>query len=118
MADYLPNFADATTLTAVASGNVTGGRLVAVTGATATGAECVLGVAGADTLSGQPFTVWCDGVHRLPASAAIALGDPVKAAPGGAVAKWVSGTDAVNLYIGDALSAGGAGALVDVRFRF
>lgn len=119
MADYLPKYfpGDSVTLTA-GTGGVTGGLLVDVTGTVAAAGSCVAGVAGHDAVAGQGVTVLREGVHRLLAGATIAVGDPLKATTGGKVAKWVSGTDNANLYIGDAWSAGTSGQLVDGVLRF
>lgn len=119
MADYLPKYDEGDSVTFTAgSGGVTGGLLVDVTGATAGAGSTVAGVAAFDAAAGAPVTVIREGVQRLKASGTIAVGDPLKAAAGGTVVKYVVGTDAVNLYIGDAWSAGASGALVDAVFRF
>lgn len=119
MANYLPKYlpGDSVTLTAGAGG-VVGGQLVTVAGVTTAGGDCTAGVAGFDAPAGSPVTVLREGVQRLMASGDVALGDPLKAAAGGTVVKWVSGTDAANLYIGDAWSAAISGALADAVLRF
>jgi len=119
VADYLPKLvpADSVTFTA-GTGGVTAGLLVNTAGAIATAGDCTVGVAGYDALVGAPVTVWREGVHRLKTSAIVTIGQPLKATAGGTVAPWVSGTDAANLYIGDAWGAAGSGALVDAVFRF
>lgn len=119
MADYLPKYFEADTVTLIAgTGGVTGGLLVDVTGLVAAAGSCVAGVAGQDAVAGVPFTVFREGVQRLKTSAAVTAGQPLKATANGTVAPWVSGTDAANLYIGDAWSTAGSGALVDAVLRF
>lgn len=120
MADYLPKYFAGDTVTLVAGeGGVTGGQLVDVTGTTATDGACVAGVAGTDVPAGSPVTVFREGVQRLTAAGAITQGQPLKAAAGGAVTVWANGTDAANLYIGDAWSAASAaGDVIDAVLRF
>ncbi|MBN7792423.1 DUF2190 family protein [Microbacterium esteraromaticum] len=107
MADYLPKFkpGQAVTLTAGATA-VVGGRLVevstasAVIPATADSAK-VVGVAGFDAATGESVTVYTrpSGVHRLVASAAIAVGAKVIAAADGKVATIGAGTNPVGIAL-------------------
>lgn len=119
MSDYLPKYDEGDSVPFIAgTGGVTGGLLVDVNGAISGAGSVVAGVAAFDAVAGAPVTVIREGVQRLKTSGAILAGDPLKAAAGGTVVKWVSGTDAANLYIGDAWSAAASGALVDAVFRF
>lgn len=92
MADYLPKFKPGQAVTFTASADVTGGRLVAVTGNRTVGpagadSAAVVGVAGFDALSGERVTVFtrAGGVQQLVASGAIAAGVKVSAAATGKI---------------------------------
>jgi hypothetical protein len=118
MADYLPKYFPGREVTLIAgAGGVTGGLLVNVAAVTATAGDTVAGVAGYDALQGTPFKVYRVGVQRLLTSASVTIGQPLKAAAGGTVVPWVSGTDAANLIIADAWSTAASGARVDAAFR-
>lgn len=113
MGEYVPKFNPGQAVTYTASAAVTGGQLVEVTGdrsvapATANSTKTA-GVAGFDAKAGESVTVYSGGGHRLKAAGAIAAGDTVSAAAGGAVAK--DGTAPVGL----ALSSAPDGNLADV----
>lgn len=90
MADYLPKFAPGQAITLAASGAVTGGRLVAVTGPgevahAEAGSAAVVGVAGFDAKETERVTVYRGGVQRLTADGAISAGAPVAAGAEGTV---------------------------------
>lgn len=92
MADYLPKFKPGQAVTFTASADVTGGRLVAITGNRTVGpagadSAAVVGVAGFDALSGERVTVFtrAGGVQQLVASGAIAAGAKVSAAATGKI---------------------------------
>lgn len=117
MADYLPKFKPGQTFTGQASADVTGGRLLEVTGSKTyahAGAASVkvIGVAGQDTASGDDVTIHRGGVQRLTASGVIAAGAQVQAAADGQIA---AGTTAP---IGVALTAAAtAGDVIDVAMN-
>lgn len=92
MADYLPKFKPGQSVTFTASADVTGGRLVAVTGNRTVGpagadSSAVVGVAGFNAKAGERVTVFtrAGGVHPLTASAAIAAGAKVSSAAAGKI---------------------------------
>jgi predicted RecA/RadA family phage recombinase len=120
MADYLPKFKPGQAVTFTASADVTGGRLVALTGNRAVapaGADsaAVIGVAGFDALAGEKVTVYtrAGGVHGLVANGAIAAGAKVISAATGKAATIGAGANA----IGIALEAAAADLdVIDVLF--
>ncbi|WP_136036024.1 DUF2190 family protein [Microbacterium sp. K35] len=92
MADYLPKFKPGQAVTFTASADVTGGRLVAVTGNRTVGpagadSAAVVGVAGFDAKAGERVTVFtrAGGVQQLTASGAIAAGVKVSSAAAGKI---------------------------------
>src|SRR4051812_3411895 len=100
MAEYSPVFASGTApWTLQASGTVTGGRLVEITG-TGTVANAgaastkVIGVAATDQVSGGKVQVWpLAGVtHKVLGTGAIAAGDNLAAGAAGVVAAIGAGT--------------------------
>lgn len=109
MADYLPKFKPGQAITRQASAAVTGGQLVTVAGAPAAADSATwLGVASHDAESGDLVGVYCDGVQKLTASAAISAGARVKCAAAGKVATLTAGTDAYDRLVGIALEAAAA----------
>jgi predicted RecA/RadA family phage recombinase len=120
MADYLPKFKPGQAVTFTASADVTGGRLVAITGNRSVGpagadSATVVGTAGFDAKAGESVTVYtrAGGVHPLVASAAIAAGAKVISAAAGKVATLGAGANP----IGIALEAAAADLdVVDVLF--
>lgn len=109
MADYLPKFKPGQAITRTASATVTGGRLITVAGAHAAADSTTwLGVASHDAANGDSVGVYCDGVQKLTASAAIAAGDRVKCAAAGKVATLTAGSDAYDRLVGIALEAASA----------
>lgn len=119
MAEYLPVYKPGQALTLKASGSITGGRLVAVSGsgtvATA-GADSTawVGVAAFDAATNDSVTIYCGGVQECVASGAITAGDVVEAAASGAVATAASVT--ASTYVGVALTTAADGAKVRVQF--
>ncbi|GGH34185.1 capsid cement protein [Microbacterium album] len=106
MADYLPKFKPGEAVTFTASADVTGGRLVAVTGDRTVGpadadSAAVVGVAGFDAKSGERVTVFtrAGGVHRLTAAGAIAAGASVISAADGKIATVGDGTNPIGLAL-------------------
>lgn len=120
MVDYLPKFKPGQAVTFTASANVTGGRLVEVTGNRTVGpagadAADVVGVAAFDALSGDTVTVYtrAGGVHALTASGAIAAGAKVSSAAAGKIQTQGATTNPVGL----ALEAAAAdNDVIDVLF--
>lgn len=115
MADYLPRYNPGEVITLTASADITGGRLVAVTGdntvgPAAAGSAAVVGVAGFDAKSGDHVTIYRDGVQRLTAAGAIAAGAKVVAAAGGQIATAGEGTEIIGL----ALQTATEGDVIDV----
>ncbi len=109
MGDYRPKFKPGQAITRSATATITGGQLVTVAGAVAVADSTTwLGVASKDATSGQTFGVYCDGVQRLTASAAIAVGDRVKCAAAGKIATLTAGSDAYDRLVGIALEAAAA----------
>ena len=120
MADYLPKFKPGQAVTFTASADVTGGRLVEVTGNRTVGpagadASDVVGVAGYDAKAGDPVTVYtrAGGVHPLTASGAIAAGAKIASAAAGKVQTIASLTNPVGLAL-EAASADND--VIDVLF--
>lgn len=121
MADYLPKYEPGIGIPfTVGATAVVGGRLVEVSTANAiipAGADSakVAGVAAQDAETGERVTVFprSGGVHRLTASAAIAVGARVISAAAGKVATIGAGTNP----IGIALTAAAAdNDVIDVLF--
>lgn len=106
------------TLTLTASATVTGGQLLAVSGsgsvapAGAASTGCV-GMAAFDAAVGQRVTVYAGGVQPLTAAATITAGALLKAAVGGQVTNWDSGSDDRASIVGSALTSASIGN--DVR---
>ncbi|MGO4488160.1 capsid cement protein [Microbacterium sp. 2RAF4] len=120
MADYLPKHLPGQAVTFTASADVTGGRLVSLTGAYSVGpagadSAAVVGVAGFDAKSGESVTVYtrAGGVQRLTASGAIAAAAKVSSAAAGKIQTIGSTTNPIGL----ALQAAAAdGDVIDVLF--
>lgn len=90
MADHVPHYIATPAVSMVATGTITGGRLVETTGnmtcAQAGAASIkVCGVAARDAVATASTPVYEDGVHDLVATGAIAAGDIVCAAANGTV---------------------------------
>lgn len=117
MPDYVPKFKPGHDLTRLLTGTVTGGQIITVAGVTAgASAADFLGVASRDGVTGDRITVHCNGVQRVTASGAIAIGARVKTAAAGAVQTYTAGTDPADSLVGIALEAAVDGALLDVKF--
>lgn len=115
MSDYLPKYVPGLPVTLNASADVTGGRVLVVTGEDAVGhagadAPVVAGVASRDVKAGETVGVYpLGGVHRLVAAGVVAAGAAVASAADGKVAA------AGDNKIGVALSAAAAdGDVIDV----
>lgn len=118
MADYTPTI-DGRHYTSQASGTLTGGNVVMVSGsgtvavATAAGAAAVCGVVGHDAVSGNKVDVITGGIHDLVAQGAIAAGAQVTV---GSVNGSVATIGAATAFqiVGVALTTGVDTALVRV----
>jgi hypothetical protein len=83
VADYTPVHSPGSVQTLQASGTLTGGNVVMVSGsgtvavATAAGAGAVCGVVGKDAVSGDKVPVFHGGIHDLVCQGAITAGTPV-----------------------------------------
>jgi hypothetical protein len=118
MTGYLPKIAAGEPFTLATSADVTGGRLVAVSGSqtvahAADDSAVIAGVAGFDALSGELVTIYPlrGSVQRLVASAAIAAGARVVAEDLGKIQTIAAKTNP----IGIALEAAAAdGDVIDV----
>jgi hypothetical protein len=117
VADWRPKFKPGQAITRSATGTITGGNLVTAAGAvTAADSTTWIGVADKDVTTGQIFGVLSGGVQYVAASAAIAVGAPVKCAAAGKVVTFVDGTDAMLRFVGVALDAATAdGDVIAVR---
>lgn len=115
MSEYTPKYLDGTRISGISvSAAVTGGQLVNMNGAPTTAGDPLwLGFANRDAGVGETITVFRDDIQRPTAGGAIAQGDPFKPGANGTVVKWISGTDAVNLFVGRALQAAASGATFD-----
>lgn len=117
MPNYLPKVDSKSAITRTTTADVTGGRLVEVSGSktvahAAADSAKVLGVATHDAKSGTPVTVSLDGVQRPTATGAITAGAKVYSAANG----LVSATGTTN-PIGIALEAVADGAQVEVQMN-
>ncbi len=106
MADYLPKFKPGTAVTFTVSADVTGGRLVVLTGPRAVGpagadSAAVIGVAGYDAVAGDSVTVFPrpTGVHPLTASGAITAGAKVISAAAGKIATIGAGANPIGIAL-------------------
>jgi hypothetical protein len=121
MSGYVPKF-EGLAVTRKASADITGGQMVAVTGAGTVGpagaaADNWVGVAAFDAKSGESVTVHSGGVQRPIASAAISAGDLVVTAASGKVAT-AGETPAAGTLVGVAATAATAdGDAVEVHFN-
>lgn len=116
MAESLPLFAPGADITFTASAAITGGQLVAVTGArtvgpAAAGSSAWIGVAAHDAANGAKVLVRNGGVFELTASGAIAAGVNVIAAASGAVAAIGAETD-YSKVVGVALAAAASNKVI------
>jgi hypothetical protein len=121
MADYVPRFKPGQSITLQASGTITGGRLVAVSGSgtvAQAGADSalVVGVAAFNVVSGDKLTIHCGGVQKLTASGAITAGAGVVSDANGKVKSATTATAAAaGTLLGRALTTVAAdGDIVDV----
>jgi exosortase/archaeosortase len=113
MADYTEVFPlGAGDFTSQASGTITGGDCVAVSGSgtvasAAAGSLLVVGVAGHDAVSGGKITVKpLKKVHEsLAGAGGITAGNPLKVgASSNKLVLWVTGTDSAAAFVGIALT--------------
>lgn len=121
MPDYVPLHDPGKAITRRASGTITAGQLVAVSGAgtvaTATAnTPSWLGVAGFDAVSGDNVTVFCESVQRLVAAGTITAGQNVDAAANGQAQAHTNGTNDYTI-VGLALTSVTIGQLVEVSMK-
>jgi hypothetical protein len=117
MADYVPAFPlGAGGWTSQASGAITGGQLLLVSGAGTVApatltALTVVGVAAHDAASGANLVVFpLKMIHETNAgTGGITAGNPLKSDANGLVTLWVSGTDSAAAFLGVALNTATAG---------
>lgn len=117
MAEYAPVYMPGTAYSTTASAAITGGQLVEVTGSgtvgPAAGTNPGIGIAANDAAANSRVAVYLGNlVQEATTSANVTAGNPLKAAAGGTVAPWVSGTDGAHLQIGLALTTATSGATV------
>lgn len=118
MADYTPVFPGAGPFTSQASGTISGGDCVEVSGsgtvaAAAAGSLKVVGIAAHDASSGQKVAVLpLKSVHETLAGAGgVTAGNPLKVgAASGKLILWVTGTDSAAAFVGVALTTAAADA--------
>lgn len=118
MAEYAPLYKPGMAFTRSASGTITGGQLVIVSGSGTVAAGTAathlwLGVAAFDAGSGDNVTVFTGGVQRIAATGTVTAGQLVEAATGGTVATHTNGTNDFNV-VGLALTTATVGNLVEV----
>lgn len=104
MSSHIHTFAPGQAVTCATSSDVTGGRLVEITGPrlvahAAAGSKKVFGAAAQDTTSGDDVAVLRGGIQALTASAAIAAGTRVAAAADGKVAPVANGDTGLGLAV-------------------
>lgn len=114
MSQYLPKFQPGQAVTFTASADVTGGRIVEVTGdrSVAHGGAAstkVVGVAGFDVKAGKDVTVYSGGVQRLTLAATATAGQRLAAAADGKATPGEANAIAI------ALQGGAANAVVDAQ---
>lgn len=114
MSDYLPKYVPAVAISLTASTDVTGGRVLVVTGEQTVGhadadASLVAGVASRNVKTGDRVGVYpVGGVHRLIADGAIAAGDAVATAAEGKIS--ATGENKIGVALSDAAD----GDVIDV----
>lgn len=119
MAEYLPIYKPGQALTLKASATITGGQLVAVSGAgtvapAGAASAAWIGVAAFDAAVNDNVTIHCGGVQSLTSSGTVAAGDQIVSGAAGVVA---TGTPASpGAFVGIALTAATGGAKVRVKF--
>lgn len=120
MAEYLPLHDDGDAITRSASGSITAGQLVSVSGSgtvapAGAGDANWLGVAAFDAASGVNVTVFTGGVQRIVAgTGGVTAGQYVEAGASGTVVSHTNGTTDYKI-VGLALSTATATNLVEVK---
>lgn len=126
MTDYLPAYVPGKTLNATAAAAITGGQVVAVTGATglvptvgpaAANSTKAIGVAAFDAAIGETVAIYTGGVQEVTVGGATAVvaGDQIIAAAAGTVTP--SATPPTGTKLGIALTSAAVGARVRVQFE-
>lgn len=119
MSDYTPKFKPGQAVTFAASADITGGRVVEISGdreiaTSAADSAKAFGIAGFDANTGDNVTVFIGGVQRPIAGGVIAAGAKVTTDATGKVVALGAGTNP----IGRALQAATAdGDVIDVLFN-
>lgn len=118
MAEYLPLYRPGQAITLKASGTITGGQLVAVSGSgtvAVAGAAAAnwIGVASNDAATNDYVTIFDDGVQNLTASGSITAGDSLVTAASGQVATGAAATPSA--FVGIALTTATNGNKVRVK---
>lgn len=120
MPDYIPKFAPGATVTFTAGTDITGGRLVSVTGPRRVGHPgsdnpSVVGVAAFDAPPGDDVTVYTRGagVHTLVANGPIPVGTNVISSTGGTVVPLGSGSNRLGITL---TASAAAGDPIDILF--
>jgi hypothetical protein len=117
VADYTPvHVLAGGPFTSQASGTITGGDAVEVSGVNTVGAAAagslkVVGIAGHDAVLGQKVTVFpLDAVHEtLAGVGGVTAGNPLKVgATAGKLILWATGTDSAAAFLGIALNTAAA----------
>ncbi|MDJ1113230.1 capsid cement protein [Microbacterium dauci] len=104
MADHIHLFEPGAKVTFTASDEITGGRLVEVTGNrevahAAANSVKVVGAAARDTKDGEDVLVLRGGIQNLVASAAIAVGTRIKAAAAGKIQAVGAGENGIGITL-------------------
>jgi hypothetical protein len=119
MAEKLPIYKPGQALTLAASGTITGGQLVAVSGSGTVGPRAALLRPGSrdaafDAATNDKVTIHSGGVQSVTASGAITAGSPVIAGAAGTVV--ASATPPAGQQVGVALTTAADTAKVRVKF--
>jgi hypothetical protein len=119
MADYLPIYKPGQAITLKASATITGGQIVAVTGAGTVGpagaaSAAWVGVAAFDAATNDNVTIYTSGVQLVTASGTVTAGDAVNTAASGQVV--TNATPSTQGFVGIALSTATSGNKVRVLF--
>ena len=118
MAEYLPIYKPGQALTLKASGTITGGQVVAISGvntvaAAGAASTAVVGVAAFDAVLNDNVTIYAGGVQNVLASGLVTAGQPVIAGAAGTVV--ASAAPPLGQQVGVALTTG-TDVLVRVQF--
>lgn len=127
--EYLPIYKPGQAITLKASAAITGGQVVAVSGAGTVGpagvkSAAVVGVAAFDAAQNDNVTIFSGGVQSVEAAGAVTAGDLIVSGATGTVAKLAVVTTPTaadvtdsRAILGVALTTAADGALVRVQFN-